>query len=231
MKNYSKTLDTYDYVTTKEINGIDQIINAIIFSSFRPFHQHRKWEYGICLNALRESGAKTVLDVGGTGSMFAACATFHGMDVTVLDPDAEGAYFIENQNRVFKRDAIRFINEDFFQFKTDQKYDAVVCISTLEHVPNDFAFFKRLLGLVKDDGLVFLTMDFHPNGMVHVDGHLRTYNQERIETLINIAKQEGFEIFGESPDYTWRAPDVNGYTFASLALRKKGHNSGDFFKV
>src|SRR6185503_6440163 len=105
----------------------------------------------------------------------------------VVDPDGQGIDLFDRQNLLLGRSAIQFKQLDFFQYQTIKKFDAVVCISTLEHVPDEESFFKRLLGLVKEDGLLLLTVDFHPSGQRFVEGHLRTYNQDRIMAFIAYA--------------------------------------------
>ncbi len=219
-KNYSKTLDMHDYNIVPEMNFINHI-KGKFSGTFRACHEHRNWEYGLCLNALRANGALKILEIGGTGSVFAASAAALGMEVTVVDPDGEGAGLFDRQNLLLGRSAIDFKQLDFFQYYTLKKFDAVVCISTLEHVPDDENFFRRLLGLIKEGGLLYLTMDFHPSGQRFVDGHLRTYHQEQLLALIAIAREYGFEPYGGIPDYSWRGEAVGQYTFASLVLQRK----------
>jgi SAM-dependent methyltransferase len=182
---------------------------------------HRNWEYGLCLNALRANGAVNILEVGGTGSVFAASAAELGIKVTVVDPDGEGACLFDRQNLLLGCPAIHFKQLDFFHYQTTKKFDGVVCIGTLEHVLDDENFFKRLLGLVKEGGLLFLSVDFHPSGQKRVEGHFRTYNQDRLMAFIAYAQNYGFEPYGGVPDYTWRREDVHNYTFASLVLQRR----------
>jgi SAM-dependent methyltransferase len=219
-EKYSKTLDTHDYNIVPEMNFIEHI-KSKFSGTFRDCHMHRNWEYGLCLNALRANGAVKILEIGGTGSVFAASAAELGMEVSVVDPDGEGTGLFDRQNLLLGRSAIQFKQLDFFQFQSVKKFDAVVCISTLEHVPDDENFFRRLLSLVKEGGLLYLTMDFHPGGQRFVDGHLRTYNQERLMTFIAIAQKYGFEPYGGVPDYSWRGEAVGQYTFASLVLQRR----------
>ena len=222
MKQYSKTLDEKDYHTFAEMNCIGNMHNELS-GTFYPYPKHRHWEYGLCLNALIENQAVNILEVGGVGSLFAACAARVGMEMTIVDPSMEGAHLFAIQNMILQSGnaPITFEQMDFFQYQNQKKFDAVVCISTLEHVANDEPFFKKLLNSVKEGGILFITVGFHPSGQRLADGHFRTYNQERLESFIAIAKNHGFEVFGGDPDYSWRGENVNNYTFASLVLKRE----------
>src|SRR5690349_10796267 len=90
-KPYSKTLDILDYDTIPEMSYVEHIKYKLSGTFFENCHIHRNWEYGLCLNALRANGAVNVLEIGGCGSVFAACAAKLGMDVTVVDPNGRGA--------------------------------------------------------------------------------------------------------------------------------------------
>jgi 2-polyprenyl-3-methyl-5-hydroxy-6-metoxy-1,4-benzoquinol methylase len=221
-KQYSKTLDEQDYNNFHEMDYVEHMKKCLP-RTFYPCHRHCNWEYGLCINALQENQTMRVLEVGGAGSIFAAYAAWLGMEVTVVDPSSAGARLFAEQNMILQlvHRPITFKQLDFFQYQDQKKFDAVVCISTLEHVSDDVDFFKRLLCLVKEGGLLLMTVDFHPSGQRLVDGHLRTYNQERLAAFIAIAENNGFEIFGDNPDYTWKGENVSNYTVASLALKRK----------
>ncbi len=222
INKYSKILDEKDYNTFIDMDYIERM-KVGLSETFYPCHSHRTWEYGLCLSALRENNAMRILEVGGAGSLFAACAAWLGMQVTVVDPSSAGERLFAEQNMILQlgHSPISFEPVDFFQYQNQKKFDAVVCIGTLEHVLEDEFFFKRLLSLVKEDGICFMTVNFHPSGKKLVDGHLRTYNKERLTSFIAIANDSGFEVFGDEPDYSWRGESVYNYTFASLALKRK----------
>jgi len=100
---YCKTIELSDYDKTDTFQHILNI-KATFDISQAPYgwgHAHRAWEYAMVLSALRENGAKTVLDVGGGGSIFATSAKWIGMEVLQLDP----GYWedtIASQSRVLK---------------------------------------------------------------------------------------------------------------------------------
>ena len=222
MKKYSKTLDGNDYNLYSEMSFIENMQNALS-GTFSPYPKHRHWEYGLCLNALLENRTVNILEVGGAGSVFAACAAWAGMEVTVVDPSSVGAHSFAAQNMILQlgHAPIHFHQIDFLQYQNQKKFDAVVCMSTLEHIVDDESFFKKLLNSVKEGGIFFMTVGFHPSGQRLVDTHLRTYHRSRLEALIAIAKNHGFEVLGSDPDYSWRGESIDNYTLASLALKRK----------
>src|SRR5689334_24183194 len=99
MKTYSKTLDERDYNQIDMMHFVENMKEGLS-GTFYACHPHRNWEYGLCLDAIRKNGAVHILDVGGTGSMFAACAAWLGMDVTVVDPSPIGARLFSEQNMI-----------------------------------------------------------------------------------------------------------------------------------
>lgn len=215
---YCKTLDVRDYSiqeTTHAKNIAYMLENKV---QHRFEHPHRAWEYGIVLNALRKNGARTVLDVGGGGSIFGPMCAWLDMDITQVDP-GDCSHWVEQQKAAIGRD-MTYKQLNFMEYVEDELFDAVTCISVMEHIPNDLEFFGKLLGHVKPGGILAITVDFHPSGTQLVSGHLRTYNAEAMAEFIELAIREGFAAFGDELDYSWRGADVNNYTFASLVLRK-----------
>jgi len=220
LSTYSKTLDVADYPLIPEAVHIQNIKGVLGPAQFAADHQHRTWEYGLLLNALRENGAHSVLDVGGNGSAFAPAAAWVGMEVCQIDPSDCGRRIADHATRVGT--PLSFIQKDFLSYNAKRKFDGVTCISVLEHIPEDIEFFEKLLSFVKKGGLLAITVDFHPDGVAKQAGHLRTYNNAAMLRFIDLAKKQGFEMFRGEYDYTYRGEDVFQYTFASLVMKKSG---------
>lgn len=216
---YSKTLDVADYNLMSEHIHIQNIKNLIGVGLFANDHPHRMWEYGLVLNALRKVNVVSILDVGGNGSAFAPSAAWLDMDVLQVDPAASGNLVAQQSAKISK--PLSYLQKDFLEYDTDRSFDAVVCLSVLEHIPDDVAFFKKLLSFVRVGGLFAITVDFHPSGVGMHQGHHRTYNEQAMQEFLRIAREGGFELFGEGCDYTYRGEDVYTYTFASLVLKKE----------
>jgi hypothetical protein len=141
--------------------------------------------------------------------------------VLQVDPGDVGSW-IQQQAHVINRD-LAFEQKDFLRWEDDRQFEAVTCLSVIEHIPSDIEFFSKLLDKVVDGGLLCLTTDFHPSGKSMVGGHIRTYNAESMKAFVDIAFLSGFSPFLGEQDYSKFEVAVNTYTFASLILRKDYH--------
>jgi 2-polyprenyl-3-methyl-5-hydroxy-6-metoxy-1,4-benzoquinol methylase len=76
---------------------------------------------------------------------------------------------------------------------------------------------KRRVEYIREDFFNFsYPQEF--DAVTVVKEHLRTYREA---DLVPFFTSDGdFTIFREDIDYTWRGPDVNSYTFASIILRR-----------
>ena len=212
MLNFSKVLDIKDYLKFTEHLAIAPVI-AKLNHTYRYEHEHRKWEYGMALRYLLQNDIKTVLDVGGGGSILAPMLSIYGFEVTQLDLDS-GEKEVEYQNQ-FLENKIKFIYGDFSEDLALDKYDAVVSISVIEHVKKDRLFFSNLLKHARK--IVFITTDFHPSGKAFSDAHLRTYNSNSIYDLVSNVEFP-FIFTDYDPKYSYKGNFVYEYSFASIAL-------------
>lgn len=212
--DYSRVLHPNDYRKFTAHLAVDDLIPRLKNVS-RYEHEHRKWEYGLALQFLLENEVKTVLDVGGGGSLFSPLLAYYGMDVTQTDI-SNGEEEVEKQNKILNAD-IKFFYTDFSKKDIDfGMYDAVVSISTIEHVPDDKQFFNNLLS--HSSSLVFLTTDFSVEGNTFSDAHLRTYSKDTMDELAAIGTNKGF--YWQFSNYFYRGNFVYDYTFASLAFKR-----------
>lgn len=216
---FCKTIELGDYQFSDTFQHIDNM-RRVLEGVYTPWTtEFRRWEYGVVLDALRRNKAKTVLEVGGGSSLFSASAIQMGLDAAVVDPDNYVNMFQQQGERIGKE--IPFINMNFFNYPEENQFDAVTCISVIEHVPDHVNFFLKLLRHVKPSGLLCLTTDFHPSGGAVFGGHDRTYNENMLFDFIDLAQSQGFEIFGNEPDYNHFEPLVfNLYSFACMVMRK-----------
>ncbi len=217
---HSKTLNPIDYQLFDE-HQHTRNINVMLGMAGIPHrmeHEHRAWEYGIVLNALRRYDCHTVLDVGGGGSVFGAAAANLGMKVLQVDPGNVGQWIERQKMAVGKVAEMGFEQIDFMEYE-GEKADAVVCISTLEHIPDDVTFFDKLLDYAKR--VVAITVDFSHDGQKKSDGHIRTYGEQQMQDMIDRAADKGFFPAGGKVDYSHRGNYVYDYNFASLVLVKR----------
>jgi SAM-dependent methyltransferase len=224
LNTYSKAIEAADYDKITETRHIANMTHVLAGVPYLFEHPHRAWEYGIVLNALRANGCKTLLDIGGGGSIFAPAAAWVGMTVTVLEPNGMFQPYVSLQSQRITN-GIGFIHSHFEDFNDEVQYDGVTFISVLEHIGNDMEFVSKAADLVKPGGLLAMTFDYHPEGVAMAPGHhARTYNKEKVFQIIDLLKSKGFGFFCGEPSYdTSEFPICIGgpsYAFASLIMRK-----------
>ncbi len=219
MKTFSKTLELEDYKELADPQPMaDMLVTHGITHRFE--HPHRRWEYGLAFKLLSDTESHSVLDVGGGGSIFAPWLMLNLSNPSVVQVDpGQVREWITKQSTLIGR-PLEFIQEDFLTWEDIRLFDAVTCLSVIEHVPEDIRFFKLLCSKVKSGGVLFLTTDFHPSGQAMVGGHIRTYNKDSMQNFIDVAQSVGLKRT-EEPNYEHFSVEVNNYTFASLALRKE----------
>lgn len=78
---------------------------------------------------------RMLLDVGGgVGLGCRYLEWFEGFERTSVETPTRGCTL----------DGIRVVNADFLEWEPDQKYDLVLCLQVLEHIPDPTAFAQKL---------------------------------------------------------------------------------------
>ncbi|MBT3261230.1 class I SAM-dependent methyltransferase [bacterium] len=111
-------------------------------------------EFAFTLEKLSENKILNVLDVGTGTNSFSSTLEHCGFNVTASD--LMGSYWSFFQNRhifVYKDD----ITKSKFE---SEKFDAVTCISTLEHIEDYNAAIKQMVRIIKSKGLLILTFPY-----------------------------------------------------------------------
>lgn len=223
MTLYSKVLEPTDYAEIgKEIEYYKNI-ESTLGDLVRPQHPDRMWEYGRILKIISYDRGLSIVDIGGSGSALPQCFATLSHNVTIIDFDDESDR-INKQNQILNTD-VKFIASDFLKTEPAQ-YDVVVCVSTIEHVPDDDSFFVKILDSCKPGGLVYITCDFftspiHPNEPPTYKNWVnRTYTKEKLLSMANLASEKGFKLYGGKYDWVWKGAQVYNYNFASLILER-----------
>lgn len=115
--------------------------------------QHRKLDFAI--EACQLKPGDRVLDIGGGWGSFTEHAGRGGIRVTSLT--------ISQQSEIFLTDLIgrqqlpcKVLNQDFWEHRSPDPYDAIVILGVMEHLPNYPAVLRHLQSLLKPGGRVYL---------------------------------------------------------------------------
>ena len=115
----------------------------------------------------------------------------------------------------------------------DEFYDAVTCLSVVEHGIDPNKFFAEMCRIVKKDGLLIITTDYWPEYIdcsgIYPYGpdapEMKVYTARDIKALVQIGNAYGFELCTplildvEEKAVRWDEVDRE-YTFIFLALKK-----------
>lgn len=216
----TKTLAPEDYAELlPELAIVDEI-------GIEGQHEARRWEYALGLRAVRlwqaqdEKRSKTTVgavDVGGAGSNFNAMLSRLMLSpAAIVDPSVNIA--------------VEEITPDM-----NMSSYVVTSISVVEHVKDEWAFLAALDRLVKPGGMLFLTMDCADGSDGDEDKAHFHWLRKRIyaphswmEMARRFTEEGAYEFLGDY-DFSYRGNQLfgelntgrGGYSFASLALRKK----------
>lgn len=144
---------------------------------------------------IRKRKAKIVLD--------AACGSGYGSYELAKYVQFVISADKDNPLEKYQKDNVKYIHTDLNTSKfindlnLDKKLDAIVCFETLEHLNNPKDFLLLLAGVIKNTGLLFVSV---PNGEYEkIDGndklinpyHLHKFQEDEIAKIIT---ECGFEI-------------------------------------
>lgn len=129
--------------------------HALFESDDEPLEsaQRRKLEFAI--SACRLKPGDRVLDVGGGWGTFTEHAGLQGIHVTSLTLAKNSEIYLTD---LIKRRNLpcRVLNQDFLTYETDEKYDAIVVLGVIEHLPDYAAVMKQFERLLKPGGRAYL---------------------------------------------------------------------------
>lgn len=114
----------------------------------------RSWEYSFVLRSLVEDRCKRILDVGVGVNAFPSVLRHAGYDVTAID--LKGSYWSH-----FRNTHIHVVTDDIRRPTISTgPYDAVLAISTLEHIPEADAAVDGMVSLLSPTGTLILTFPY-----------------------------------------------------------------------
>ena len=156
----------YDYGNDFYFAFLDKRVKLYSQALYRSDEQsledaaEQKLEY--VFRACRLAPGSHVLDIGAGWGSFAGYASARGVDVTMLTISKEQH---EHQKGLVAANAapgsLETVFESIFAYDSPRKYDAIVLLGVMEHLPDYKRLFAVLEGLLKPGGRLY--MDFASN--------------------------------------------------------------------
>jgi len=113
----------------------------------------RKFDYATQMCELTPSSR--VLEIGPGWGAFASHALPQGVDFTGLTISEVSKTFINEKLKEY-RDSFNILLQDFLDYDPEEKFDSIVIMGVIEHLPNYERVLKKFDHLLKPGGLIFL---------------------------------------------------------------------------
>lgn len=143
----------------------------------------------------------------------------HGINLTFTAPTRRGP--------------IRYIPGDLTRTPyPDKHFDAIACLSVIEHGVPLPDYFREMYRLLKPNGLLITSTDYYPTdidtgGKTAHGTPIKIFSKSEIEAALELARSVGFETTGDldlecyDKPISWE-PFGLEYTFVLFTLRKPG---------
>src|SRR3989338_1745286 len=136
-------------------------------------------------------GIKSICEIGcGTGSLSIELGR-RGFKVDASDLDKNAIELADKFNRHFN---VKYSSQNILGIKSKKKYDMVIAIEVLEHIPEDTKALSKIEGILREEGLLLITVPIHEKYRREFDnrsGHIRRYVPK---DLIEKIKSRGFRM-------------------------------------
>lgn len=194
-----------------------------------PLHRgvEKNWDHLAAVSTILQetSTAASVLDAGGEFYSNVLPALFvygyrdlYGINLSFTDPARRGP--------------IRYLPGDITHAPfPDAFFDAITCLSVIEHgVPLE-KYFREMHRLLKPGGLLITSTDYYPaaidtHGMLAHGAPVKIFSKPEIQSALSLAQGIGLKATGEldvecaDKPIRWDAYDLE-YTFLLFTLRKE----------
>lgn len=139
---------------------------------------------------------RSVLEIGpGNGQNALYWASLGPKNGTILDgtfTSLKDTRDLFEKNKLQKK--LKFIFQDLLKYKSNKKYDVVICEGTIPLQNNPKKFFKKLMKLVKPQGLIIITCVDSVGVLADIlrkfRGQWITFHEKEIKTKIAMLKKE-----------------------------------------
>ena len=204
-------------------------IKIIENSNLKPHPNipEKNWDSLIALNTITQNTDKSaiILDAGGERS---SLILFWLYQLGYSNLKCLNLTF----NKRIKRGDIEFIPGDLTKTPfPNNHFDAITCISVIEHGVDEIKYFKEMYRILKKGGLLITSMDYWENEIYRMSGlaynnPIYVYNKNSIRNLMEKALKQGFILFGPDVDLNcqnkvvkWEKFNLD-FTFLIFSLQK-----------
>lgn len=165
----------------------------------------RRWEYETAVRLLDVSAGARVLDAGG-GCGYLSYILSGGYDVTFND---------RHDTYCQPPAPVRKIIGSFFTLLEERPFDAIACVSVLEHVLPEqrAAWFDKTCRLLKPGGVAVFTFEWHPTEVFDIKDGLTLTAQQ----LIDLCDSELFRVVAQMKSPV-RASNSRGWTPVAVKI-------------
>jgi SAM-dependent methyltransferase len=114
----------------------------------------------------------------------------------------------------------------------DETFDAITCLSVIEHGVDLNAYFREMSRVLKAGGVLITSTDYwetpiDTRGQMEYGVPIHVFTKEEIIEALELARQYGFsplsplDLTSEEKVVHWKEHDLH-YTFVNFSLRKEG---------
>ncbi len=133
--------------------------DALAYTGDRLYNWSRRWEFPYCWWNLRQGPLERVLDAGSGFSFFSYLLAGAGAAVSAADIDPRLSPVYEKANEVTGRIVDYRVSPIEALVWPDAHFDAVACVSVLEHAPRRFDAIDEFARVLKPGGRLVMTWD------------------------------------------------------------------------
>src|SRR3989344_3882702 len=149
------------------------------FSRAHFFYQQQK-VYSFCQKRVKN---KVVLEVGSGSGYGTYNLSKFAKKIIAIDKDSAS---VEESKKRYRSKNIVFIASPIETYKTDQKFDIIIALQVIEHFLEVHSFFKKILFLLKKNGLVVIST---PNGLTQSYNenpyHYKEFSPNELRNLLS----------------------------------------------
>lgn len=167
----------------------------------------------------------TILNVGcGTGGTIDMLEKFGHVDNVDTSDDAIAFVKTRGNKNIMKVDGIDLPYED-------KTYDVVGAFDVLEHIEDDKRALFEWKRVLKDDGVIVITVPAYQWLWSEHDASLHHRRRYTVKSLMTVAAEAGLKPEKKSYAISFSLPLVIGYRVASKALNRKGGSETSYVPV